>query len=315
LQRVLTSAALVGLLIATAAAFAITERLKLVKSPIYGTHVSKRVSPTCGCARGKAGIRVTMRSGDDVTITIRDAAGHLVDTLAAGEYVPRGPVRFVWDGKTDLGKRAPDGAYQPEIHFARQHRTILLPNRIVLDTHPPKVLSVTPSRDTISPDGDNVGDSIKVSYRFNSPARAALYLGSRRIELTRGHKPKGTFTWHGSVDGKPLARGTYTLYLGGIDEAGNLTPPNARRQLFVRVRYIQLLRDRIVLKKPGVRFGVGVDTDAPFYLWSLDGVKGVSTEPVLRVHAPDKPGTYALVVSERGHSYRSTVVVEAATKK
>ena len=66
LQRVLSTAALVGLLIATAAAFAITERLKLVKSPIFGTHVSKRISPTCGCARGKAGIRVTLRHGASV---------------------------------------------------------------------------------------------------------------------------------------------------------------------------------------------------------------------------------------------------------
>jgi hypothetical protein len=37
LQRLLTTATLVGLLVATAAAFAVTERLKLTKSPIFGT--------------------------------------------------------------------------------------------------------------------------------------------------------------------------------------------------------------------------------------------------------------------------------------
>lgn len=304
-----------GLLIATAAAFAITERLKLVKSPIYGTHVAKRISPTCGCARGKAGIRVTMRHADDVTVTIRDAERNVVATVADGQAVPRGEVRFVWDGKTDAGVRAPDGVYQPEIHLARQRRTILLPNRIVLDTHPPQVLAADAGRATISPDADRVGDTLKISYRFNSPARAALYLGSRRILLTRGHKASGAFTWRGIVGGKPLRRGSYTLYLGGIDEAGNITKPNARRQLVVRVRYIQLVRDRIVLKKPGVRFGVGVDTDAPVYLWRLDGLSGLATDRVLRLHAPAKPGTYPLVVAERGHSYRATLVVGAGTKK
>jgi len=41
LQRVLTTVTLLGLLVATAAAFAITEHLKLIKSPVYGTLVSK----------------------------------------------------------------------------------------------------------------------------------------------------------------------------------------------------------------------------------------------------------------------------------
>jgi hypothetical protein len=309
LQRVLSTAALVGLLIATAAAFAITERLKLVKSPIYGTSVSKWLSPTCGCARGKATISVKLRHGDTVTVTIRDSGGRVVDTLAAGERVPRGRARFVWEGKTDAGGRAPDGDYRPEVHLAQQHRTILLPNRIVLDTHGPKVLEESVSRDTISPDGDNVGDSIKLSYRFNSPARPAVYLDSKRILFGRFHQPKGKLTWRGIVDGKPLAAGTYTLYLGGVDLAGNLTPANARRQITVRVRYIQLIRDVIRVEKPGVRFGVGVDTDAPLYWWKLAGARGASASPVLRIHAPTKPGTYALVVGERGHTYRSRLVV------
>jgi hypothetical protein len=309
LQRVLSTAALVGLLIATAAAFAITERLKLVKSPIYGTFVSKRISPTCGCAHGKARISVKLRRGDDLTLTIRDAGGRVVDTLAAGEYVPRGRAAFAWDGTTDAGKRAPDGVYRPEIHLARQHRTILLPNRIALDTHAPNVLQASAGRATISPDGDEVGDSIKISYRFDSPAHAALYLGSHRLVYTRRHQAKGAFAWHGQLNGKPLKAGTYTLYLGGVDLSGNVTPPNARASIVVRVRYIQLVRDVIRVKKPGVRFGVGVDTDAPLYWWKLNGAGGAAATPVLILHAPRKPGTYTLTVGERKWTYRAKVVV------
>jgi len=311
LQRVLSSAVLVGLLIATAAAFAITERLKLVKSPVYGTYVSKLISPVCGCAHGKARISVKLRQGDDVTVTIHDGGGHVVDTLSAGEYVPRGRAVFTWDGRTDAGTRAPDGSYQPEIHLSRQHRTILLPNRIVLDTHPPKVLDAGISRDTISPDHDYRGDSVKIHYRLNSPAHAVLYLGSQRLVRTRGHQSRGTFSWLGLVDGTPLKAGTYTLELGGIDLAGNATPAGARRPLVVRIRYIQLARDVIRLRRTGVRFGVGIDTDAKRYTWKLNGRSGISSAPVLILHAPAKPGTYALVVAERGHTDRAKLIVSS----
>jgi hypothetical protein len=245
-------------------------------------------------------------------VTIRGSGRDVVATLADGEHVPRGTAVFVWRGKTDSGERAPDGVYRPEIHLARQHRTILLPNRIALDTHAPKVLDAKASRDTISPDGDHVGDSIRIAYRFNGPAHAALYLGSTRLVRTRGHQAKGTFSWQGIVDGEPLPAGTYVLYLGGIDLAGNVVPPGDRRLVVVRVRYIGLARDTIRVHKPGVRFGVGVDTDATSYTWRLDGGHGSSQERVLRLHAPNRPGTYTLVVGEGQHTARAKLVVGSA---
>lgn len=312
MQRVLSTTVLLGLLIATAAAFAITERLKLVKSPIYGTHVSKRLSPTCGCARGKAKVTVKLRHGDDVTVRILDAGGQTVRTLVSNWYEPRGQVSWAWDGATDAGGRAPDGVYRPEVHLAQAHRTILLPNRIVLDTHPPRVLDVTASRSTISPDGDNVGDSIHIHYKLNSPAHVLVYLGSTRVIYGRSHKPQGTVVWHGrDADGKPLKAGTYTLYVGAVDLAGNLVPVGARRPLVVRVRYIQLVPDRVVVHKPGVRFAVGVDTDAHHYWWKLNGRHGVGSGPTLVLRAPKKAGTYRIAIGERAYTYHGTLVVGA----
>jgi FlgD Ig-like domain len=313
LQRVLSTAALLGLLIATAAAFAITERLKLVKSPVYGTQVSKRLSPTCGCARGKARISVKLRHGDDVTLTILDERRHVVRTLAAGEFWPRGTVVFTWNGKTDSGLRAADGVYRPEIHLARQRRTILLPNPIVLDTRPPKVLEVKPSRDVISPDADKVGDSIRIHYKLNSAAHLLVYFDSKLVIRSRSHQAQGNVVFHGrDAAGVPLKAGTYTLTFGAVDLAGNLTPVSARRPLTIRVRYIQLVPDRVTVKKPGVRFAIGVDTDAPHYWWKLNGEHGVASGPVLRLRAPNTPGTYTIAVGERRYTYRATLVVGAA---
>ena len=64
MQRLLTSLTLVGLLVATAATFAITERLKLTKSAISGTRVSRSFSPSCGCTRKRANVRIVLRRAD-----------------------------------------------------------------------------------------------------------------------------------------------------------------------------------------------------------------------------------------------------------
>jgi hypothetical protein len=311
LQRVLSTVVLLGLLFSTAAAFAITEHLKLVKSPVYGTLVSKRLSPTCGCARDKATVSIKLRRADNVTITILGAGRERVRTLASRQPEPRGRAVFVWDGTTDLGARAPDGVYQPEVHLTNQHRTILLPNKIVVDTRPPKVLEASPSRVTISPDDDHVGDSIKILYRFDEPAHALVYLGSRLLIRSHGVKPDSSVTWYGMVDGIPLPAGTYKLRVGGSDLVGNLTPAAKRRLVVVRVRYIRLAHTRIVVGRPSVRFGVGIETDARRYTWTLGSRHGTSSRRVLVLHAPKRPGRYTLVVAEHGHSDRAALVVRA----
>ena len=163
-------------------------------------------------------------------------------------------------------------------------------------------------------DGDGIADSVGISYTFDSPAHAAVYLGSRRIVYSHGHKATGVVAWHGRVDGTPLPPGIYLLTVGGVDPAGNITPAADRAQLFVRVRYIQLAKNLVVLGRPGVRFGDGVDTDAKSYVWTLDGKSGTSSDKVLVLRAPSKPGTYTLVVGESGHLSRARIVVKAKKK-
>jgi hypothetical protein len=311
LQRVLSTATLLGLLFATAAAFAITEHLKLVKSPVYGTFVSKRVSPTCGCARGKAKVSVKLRRADDVTVRILGSGREVVKTLASGVPEPRGRAVFTWDGTTDRGTRAPDGVYRPEVHLAHQHRTILLPNTIVVDTHPPKVLAASPSRPTISPDGDHIGDSIKIDYKLDEPGHVLVYLGSRILIRSRGAKSKSSVTWYGKVDGAPLPAGRYVLRVGADDLAGNLTPAAKRKPVVVVVRYIRLARARIVVRRPSARFEVGVQTEARRYDWTLGARHGVARGSVLRLRAPKQAGRYTLTVSEHGFTSRAEVVVRA----
>lgn len=309
MQRVLTTVTIAGLLVATAAAFAITERLKLTKSAVYGTHVSARISPTCGCARGRATVFFKLRRKDDLTVTILDSQKDPVALLAARHFA-HGPVRLQWNGRTDTGARAPDGLYRVRIHLAGQHQTIDLPNRIVLDTTPPQILSLEANRDQFSPDGDRQADYVRLSYQLTKPAHVMLFLGGRKVlGPTYRHPASGSVSWSGKVDGVALPAGLYTLEMGAVDQFGNSTPVADRLRIHVQIRYIELAAHRIVVG-PGRRFAVGVSTDAKRYAWKLGTQKGRARSPVLNLRAPRKRGHYALVVEERGHLDRAAVVVK-----
>jgi hypothetical protein len=304
LQRLLTTVTLVGLLIATASAFAITERLKLTKSPITGTRVSKVFSPTCSCARGRANVRIRLRRGDAVTMRILDSRKRQVRLLVDGVETHRGFNRFRWDGRTDLNALARDGVYQAEVHLARQHRTILLPNRIQLDTTPPEVKTVHLNRDFFSPDGDQQADFVRIAYELSKPAHVVLYRDDHSVLRSYRHPARGSISWRGD----DLRPGTYTLYLGAVDLAGNSTPIASRLRFRVTIRYIALASKRIVVRAGGP-LQVGVATDAKRYTWQLGKRKGAATSPVLRVRAPGRPGRYTLTVRERGHVARAAVIV------
>ncbi len=310
MQRLLTTAILVGLLVATAAAFAVTERLKLTKSPIFRTLVYPKTgfSPKCGCARGKTTIRVALRRADDVTIRILDSHRHSVRDIVDGLHASRGINIFHWDGRTDANVIAPDGSYRAEIHLAGQHQTIVLPNEILLDTSAPEVKTATPNRTVFSPDQDGQADFVRIAYVLSKPAHVLLYLDGKRILRQYRHTSKGTLSWFGKANNATLPQGTYTLDVGAVDAAGNSTPVAQRVPVTVELRYIALQKKRISVI-PGGTFTIGVSTDAKTYRWKLGGRKSSASGPSLTLLASTRRGRYTLTVSENGHIARATVLV------
>ena len=310
MQRVLTTATLVGLIVATAAAFAITERLKLVKSPITGTRISTVFSPTCGCPRKQAKISVKFRHRDVITVSILDAGLHPLRTLVVGETVPRGRSVFRWEGLTDFGDRAPEGTYRVQIHLERQHRTILFPNRIRLDTTAPEVLDAHATRAQFSPDGDHRADTVSIRYILSERARAAVYLRGRRIILSRSHQTHGSVTWTGRIEGQVLPPGVVTLTVGAIDDAGNVTPVSKRARVPVEIRYITIANHRITGVRVGGPLTIGISTDATRYAWRLGKRRGFASGPVLKITAPQRKGLYRLTVTTNGNSDHAAVIVK-----
>jgi hypothetical protein len=303
LQRVLTTVTLLGLLVATTAAFAITEHLKLIKSPIAGTTVSKVFSPSCHCATAKADIGIRLRHRDHLTVTIVDSRGDTVATLASNELVePKLRKEFLWDGRTDAGAVAPDGTYRPEVKLAHARHTYLLPNEILLDTQTPKVLTASRGKPVLLA---GPGRSIAIHYSFDEPAHAVLYLGHRRLVVGRPTRSAGKVKWAGAVP-----EGTYVLSVAARDVAGNETPAAGRKRVTVVVRYI-VASPRLFSVRAGALLTVHVQTASARYTWRLAGRHGAKRGRVLRVHAPTKPGTYRLTLAEHGHSTTALVRVRA----
>src|SRR6266498_807956 len=109
------------LIVATATAFAVTQRLKLEPSPISRTRVSDAFSPVCRCASKAANIEFSLRRADDLRIAVRVGSGEVI--IAGGPFA-QGDVHVRWDGRDASGEIVPDGTYYPLVHLERAGRTI-----------------------------------------------------------------------------------------------------------------------------------------------------------------------------------------------
>jgi hypothetical protein len=307
--RVASALLVVGLLVATAAAFAVTERLKLVRSPILETQLDRGVfSPVCGCESATVEIGFSLRTADRLTVTVVDGRGRSVSTLVEGEQRPAGAVTVRWDGRRDDGTVVPEGTYKPRVHLARQRRTIELPNPMRVDTTPPGVTELTARPRTFSPDGDGRRDKVAVRYRLSEDARAELYVGGE-LRVTRQRRlAAGKLDWHGLAGARGLPPGSYELSLVAVDRAGNRSA--AAGPVSVTIRYVELSRKAIRVRA-GSRFSVRVRTDAESFSWHLGRARGRSVPGVLVVRAPQRAGRYALVVEANDRRARANVTVEA----
>jgi len=310
LQRLLPTALVLGLLVATASAFAVTEGLKLYRSPISGMKALRPFSPTCGCTKAFEEIRFKLRKADDVTVTIvRSGRDGSLRTIVAGHAAHAGWNRFSWNGRTDDGVLAQDGTYYARVALVHQHRTITLPNPIVLITQAPKVLAASTNRAVFSPDGDHESDSVTIRYRLSGRGHGAVYFDGHQILYTHFAPRTGTLTWYGRRNGAALPPAEYRLRVGAVDAAGNVAGVSRSMFVTVRIRYIDTTK-AIYRELAGTRFSVGVDTDARRFRWRLGTRSGVAGDKHVVLRAPAKPGRYRLVVTENGHSAAAVVIAE-----
>jgi hypothetical protein len=304
--RVLSTATVLALLAATAAAFAITEGAKLERSPIAGTAVDPIFSPE-GKPKPVAHIAFRVRKAERIRVWIENSDGANVRELQTTRNVAAGTrLQLVWNGFSDNGLVEPDGVYMPVVKLFRSHRTIVLPSPIELDTKPPTITVRHPIYPLLSPDGDGQHDNFRVSYTLSEPAHAILRVRGRNVVFTNGQKQSGELFWNGRLEGKPPHPGRYLMTVAAQDRAGNVSKgvPFAIAQ----VRYVVLARERVVVR-PGAKFALRVSTDHPTVAWRMNGRSGVQPRGTLHFRAPKSPGVYRLFVEAAGHAARCVVVV------
>jgi hypothetical protein len=294
------------LLGATAAAFAVTERLKLERSPITGTRVDPVFSPVCECERDVAVISFVLRRHETVTLDMLDPHGKPISTLVRKRPERAGRVSYTWDGRDNLGRIVAEARYVPRVQLERHGRTIVLPNPIRVDTTAPRIRIVRVRPRVFSPDGDGRNDRVTAGYAVDERARALMLVDGKQRVLSRFRPLEGKLVWFGRIAGRPVPPGSYEIRLRAVDRAGNRSVRT--RAVSVTVRYAELSRHHVEVVA-GKRFSVRVRTDARSYRWLFAGEKGAGRRQVLVLRAPDTPGTYSLYVSVGGRADRAEVVV------
>jgi hypothetical protein len=213
--------------VATATAFAVTQRLKLEPSPISQTRVSDAFSPVCRCATKAASIEFALRRADHLRIAVRTPSGEV--TLAEGAFAP-GDVHVRWDGRDASGGLVPDGVYYPLVELEDAGRTIDLPNPIRVDTIKPSIKFTSLRPRLFRPRTEK----LKVTYTVSEHAHALLFVDGRRRVRTASTRLRGRLQWYGKVRGHAIRPGRHKLKLVAEDLAGNLSVPTP--WVVVRVR-------------------------------------------------------------------------------
>lgn len=318
MRRLAVTALVLALLGGTTAAFALTQALKLERSPILAPRFDRTFAPTCECATAEATLELGLRKADSVDAAIVDRKGEVVRVLGENIERPGGTVLFTWDGRDDAGDVVSDGPYRLRIHLDRERRTIVIPNPVQVDTRAPSVrlLAVRPA--SFSPDGDGRGDRVLITYSASERGRALVLVNGVARRLARPHGAgRQQAVWPREIAGKPLRPGRYFVGLRLRDLAGNLS--DVTRSVAVRVRYVELRRHRLRLSV-GAALRFRVDADASVVRWTLRGPGGrvvaTGTAASGAVSAPLspalRPGRYRLRVAVAGWSDRAIVILRGA---
>jgi hypothetical protein len=299
LRRHLRTLLVLVLLACTAAAFVVTEDLKLEEDPIARPKIDRTFSPLCDCETATARIAFRLREPDALTLTIANEEGEVVRTLLDEASFRPGDHAFGWDGRDQRGRLLPEGRYLASVKLEKLGRTIEFPAPIALDTTAPRPRVVGVSRRVISPDADGRGDAITIRYRVSEPSFVSLLVNGRR--QIRSKPGKQAIRW------APRRRraGLDRLQLVAVDLAGNRS---AAKAFFVVVRYLEVSPSRLRVF-PRRALTVRVSTDYPRYTWRLGRRSATARTHTLRLRAPATPGRYRLRISAEGRTETTVVLV------
>jgi hypothetical protein len=292
------------LVVATVAAFFVTQRLKRSAPVIRHVMLPLYISPNGDGRKDTAVIRFRLPKADDrVTVSMVDANGDEVRRLA-DRRLGKGRHRFVWNGRDSSAAILPDGFYYLRVVLGGQGRGTIARRGIHLVTAKPKpkLLSVAPAH-------LRAGAPQPVTIRFSGPSKPAPVFSvyrtdggrARLVQRFTGSPGSASGTWNARLGGRPAPPGTYAFAVTVENRAlvagsapAQLPPDAASAQPHTGVTV-----DGLVATAPldSVRAGAGADVTVGGATgrvrWALTALgggralrRGVGQAPVLRVGVP-----------------------------
>src|SRR4051794_764227 len=156
------------LVVATVAAFFVTQRLKRSSPVIRHVAMPLYVSPNGDGRKDTAVIRFRLPKADDrVTVSMVDANGDEVRRLA-DRRLGKGRHRFLWNGRDSSAAILADGFYYLRVVLGGQGRGTITRRGIHLVTAKP-----VPKLLTVSPAHVRAGAREPETIRFSGPANPA----------------------------------------------------------------------------------------------------------------------------------------------
>ena len=320
----LVRAAFAALVLATIAAFFLTQQLKSETPVVLRFAVRpSAISPNGDGVRDWARVGFDLSARATVTFSIIDAHGRVVRTLVdrrrlAGDR----RYRYVWDGRDSRGRVVRDGLYRMRVVRPGEDRPLNSIKTIQVDTRPPVVALSSARPSVIAPERGRPA-RVRISYR--GPRNVAPEFRvfrtdggpTRVVSRLRGDRTRSAL-WNGFVRGHPAVDGDYTFSVTVRDEAGNRavapapipTRAVARPGTGVDVRHLTLVGPLGAVRAGGVaRFGVApVSRPVRFALIRLGSrrplLAGRRRAGTLLVRVPRgaRGGLYTVSVRSGAHS-------------
>jgi hypothetical protein len=331
MTRPLVRAVFAVLVVATIAAFFLTQQLK-GDFPLVIRFATKpaHFSPNGDGYRDETRIGFDLSRPANVSFMVVDAEGAEVRRIVtARRLAGDAKHRFSWNGRDDDGDVVPDGTYRMRVVRRDESRVIDSVKEIAVDTVPPRVTIASAEPSVIAT--ELPGEPQDVTLRYRGPKNNAPVVRVFRTDDGPPHivrrfrgEPDRTAVWDGRVSAgpeqtDPAPEGDYAFTVAVRDRAGNVTEaplPKPRASVArpgtgVSVRDFTLRGPASAVPAGGLaRLEVGpVDRSFDFAVSRLGDPKpvlrGGRVGGRFRIHVPDTMRTGVYLVRVRAGDNRA----------